>query len=163
MERFLSENYDSAMSIRLGIAGDLAALIREAPAAVDSFSPGHWTLMLDLERRAREVVGTQDVGRFIEFLCDTAFLKQPYRINREDVRRSLTRYPAELARSLDALQRVDALDYQAMDCLAALPWFAISLDESDLYIQLANAIAQQPPIADHGGMEKRSASLGRKS
>jgi DGQHR domain-containing protein len=40
---------------------------------------------------------------------------------------------------------------------------AISLDESDLYIQLANAIAQQPPIADHGGMEKRTASLGRKS
>lgn len=40
---------------------------------------------------------------------------------------------------------------------------AIALDESDLYIQLANAVAQYPPISDHGGMDKRAASLGRKS
>jgi hypothetical protein len=120
---FLAENCDLAMSVKLGITGDLAALMSQTPAAVDSFSPGHWTLMLELERRARDVVGTQDVGLFIDLLCDTAFLKQPYRINREDVCRSLTRYPAELAKSLDALQHVDALDYQAMDCLAGLPWF----------------------------------------
>ena len=40
---------------------------------------------------------------------------------------------------------------------------AISLDQSDIYIRLTNALAKEPFIADFGGMELRSKSLGRKS
>jgi hypothetical protein len=108
---------------RLNIVGDLNALISGARTAVDSFSPGHWTLMQELEHRACDVVRNQETVPFIDFLCDTAFLKQPYRVNREGVRRTLVRYPTELTRSLTALQRADVLDYRAMDCLAELPWF----------------------------------------
>jgi hypothetical protein len=40
---------------------------------------------------------------------------------------------------------------------------AIALDHSDLYIGLTNKIAQSEAIMDHGGMERKAASLGRKS
>ena len=40
---------------------------------------------------------------------------------------------------------------------------AIALDQSDIYISLTNALAREPFIANHGGMELRSASRGKKS
>lgn len=40
---------------------------------------------------------------------------------------------------------------------------AIALDHSDLYIGLANRLGAYPPIANHGGMEFKAASLGKKS
>ncbi len=40
---------------------------------------------------------------------------------------------------------------------------AIAQDQSDIYISLTNAIAKQPFIEDHGKMETRSASRGKKS
>jgi hypothetical protein len=44
-------------------------------------------------------------------------------VDRDDVRKSLNRYPVELVKSLSAIQRIDDLDYGAMDALATLPWF----------------------------------------
>ncbi len=40
---------------------------------------------------------------------------------------------------------------------------AIDLDQSDIYITLTNQLAKQPVIRDHGGVEARAASLGKKS
>jgi hypothetical protein len=40
---------------------------------------------------------------------------------------------------------------------------AIALDTSDIYIRLTDRVAQSDAIAKHGGMEKRAASLGKKS
>jgi hypothetical protein len=40
---------------------------------------------------------------------------------------------------------------------------AIALDQSDIYITFANALAKEPFIAAHGGMEIKSASRGKKS
>src|ERR1700722_19938669 len=40
---------------------------------------------------------------------------------------------------------------------------AIALDTSDLYIALANKLAQAPFIRDNGGVAERAASLGKKS
>lgn len=40
---------------------------------------------------------------------------------------------------------------------------AIALDHSDLYIGLTNRIGDAEPIASHGGMEFKAASLGKKS
>lgn len=86
--------------------------------------------MQELERRATEVIRNQNVEAFVDFLCDTAFLKQPYSVDRDpysvdrdDIRKSLNRYPAELVKSLNAIRRIDDLDYGAMDALATLPWF----------------------------------------
>jgi DGQHR domain-containing protein len=39
----------------------------------------------------------------------------------------------------------------------------LSLDQSDIYISLANALSKEPFIALHGGMEYKAASLGKKS
>jgi len=39
----------------------------------------------------------------------------------------------------------------------------LSLDQSDIYISLANSIAKEPFIAANGGMEFKAASLGKKS
>ncbi len=111
------------MNLNSAILGNLDTLASQAPAAVESFSPGHWALVQELERRAAEVIRHQDVEAFGRFLCDTAFLKQPYSVNRDDVRRDLNRYPAELAKSLSAIRRIDDLDYRTMDALAGLPWF----------------------------------------
>jgi hypothetical protein len=107
----------------MALRGNLDALASQAPAAVESFSPGHWASMQELERRATDVIRNQNVEAFVNFLCDTAFLKQPYSVNRDDVRKSLNRYPDELVKSLSAIQRIDDLDYGAMDALATLPWF----------------------------------------
>lgn len=111
------------MKLGLTIVGNLDTLASQAPAAVESFSPGHWALMQELERRATEVIRNQNVEAFVNFLCDTAFLKQPYSVDRHDVRKSLNRYPAELVKSLGAIRRIDDLDYGSMDALATLPWF----------------------------------------
>jgi len=115
-----------SMNLDLTFLGDIDALVGRAPAAVESFSPGHWALMQRLERRAVEVVRNQHVEGFVDFLCDTAFLKQPYSVDGNAVRRSLSSYPAELAKSLSALRQIDELDYGAMHALAALPWFGRS-------------------------------------
>jgi len=108
------------------ITVDIEHLIKDAPAAVDSFSPGHWHLMENLESRARELIQKGSPSDFLGFLCDTAFLKQPHRIDRAEVRADLKRYPAELEKALEALRHVRQLDYRAMDALALLPWFGRS-------------------------------------
>jgi len=43
------------------------------------------------------------------------------------------------------------------------PQVNMSLDQSDLYISFASDLARRPFIAEHGGMEARAASLGKKS
>lgn len=40
---------------------------------------------------------------------------------------------------------------------------AMALDTSDIYISLANLLADAPVISDHGGVAERAASLGKKS
>ncbi len=40
---------------------------------------------------------------------------------------------------------------------------AIALDQSDIYISLTNKLAKEPFIAEYGGMETKSKSLGKKS
>jgi DGQHR domain-containing protein len=40
---------------------------------------------------------------------------------------------------------------------------AIALDQSDIYIGFTNQLAKEPFIAQHGGMEHKAASLGKKS
>jgi len=40
---------------------------------------------------------------------------------------------------------------------------AIALDQSDIYITLANALAKEPFISNNGGMETKAASRGKKS
>jgi hypothetical protein len=40
---------------------------------------------------------------------------------------------------------------------------AIALDQSDVYIALANALAKEPFISNYGGMETKAASRGKKS
>lgn len=71
------------------ISGDLDALLRDAPRAVDSFHPYHWKFMKDLERRAQEVVMRQAVEQAVEFLVDVVYLKRPHRFDRDTVRRQL--------------------------------------------------------------------------
>ena len=39
----------------------------------------------------------------------------------------------------------------------------MALDQSDIYIQFASDLAKRPVIAEHGGMEIKAASLGKKS
>ena len=43
------------------------------------------------------------------------------------------------------------------------PQVNMALDQSDLYISFANELARRPFIAEHGGMEMKAASLGKKS
>jgi hypothetical protein len=56
---------------------DIDRLLAQAPEAVDSYYPGHWELMRELERRAQQVVANKDLDAFVKFLRDVAFLKQP--------------------------------------------------------------------------------------
>jgi len=56
---------------------DLKELLAQAPTAVDSYFPGHWERMRELEQRAQRIVADQDRENFVRFLCDVAFLKQP--------------------------------------------------------------------------------------
>ncbi|MCL6547115.1 MAG: hypothetical protein K6T61_18020 [Bryobacteraceae bacterium] len=105
------------------ICSDLEALLRDAPSAVNSFHPGHWELMADLEHRAREVVRKQSIDEAVEFLVDVAYLKRPHTVDRRTVRKQLSGYPSDIAAALRALCEVDKLDYEAMEVLARLPWF----------------------------------------
>lgn len=114
------------MRTALAICGDLDSLLSEAPNAVDSFFPGHWKLMAELERRATEVVARQELETAIAFLVDVAFLKQPHRLDRNRLHESLRKYPNEIVSALAALREVDRLDYRAMHVLAAVPWFGRS-------------------------------------
>jgi hypothetical protein len=43
------------------------------------------------------------------------------------------------------------------------PAHAVDLDQSNIYVQLVNALAKAPVIAKNGGVEPRAASLGTKS
>jgi len=107
------------------ISGDLDALLRDAPRAVDSFHPYHWKFMKDLERRAQEVVMRQAVEQAVEFLVDVVYLKRPYGFDRDTVRRQLLGHPSEIAAALRALCDVDRLDYDAMEVLACVPRFGV--------------------------------------
>src|SRR5262249_61532287 len=69
------EDWIAAMS-RL-VNADLLELLAQAPAAVDSYLPGHWERMRDLEQRARRIIDDSDREAFGRFLCDVAFLKRP--------------------------------------------------------------------------------------
>ena len=70
--------------------------------------------------------------------------------------------PGEQPLSLDELQQLfHDFNFKATPIP---PRLAIALDHSDLYIQLANLIAQEcKAIRDHGGMERKAASLGKRS
>jgi hypothetical protein len=105
------------------LVGDVAALLADAPRAVESFSLGHWGLMQELERRAAEAVARRDVGGAATFLSDVAFLKRPHTTDRALVRQAVLACPAEVLGALDALARVGELGYAAMDAVARVPWF----------------------------------------
>jgi hypothetical protein len=62
------------MSTHYEFVGDAASLLAAGPRAVDSFSAGHWQLMLTLEARAPEVIGRNDVDLAASFLADVVFL-----------------------------------------------------------------------------------------
>jgi hypothetical protein len=111
------------MAIRYRFVDDVVALLADAPRAVESFSPGHWALMQELERQAADVVARCDVGAAASFLSDVVFLKRPHTTDRALVRQAVGSHPAEVLGALDALSRVGALGYAAMDALALVPWF----------------------------------------
>lgn len=108
------------------LCGDIQALLRAAPHAVDSFAPGHWELMSRLERSAPEVVARRDVLEAAGFLAEVSYLKRPHTIDQNTVRRALLDCPQELSAALDALARVEELDYAAMEVVARLPGFGRS-------------------------------------
>ena len=105
------------------LCGDVSALLRDAPHAVESFSPGHWDLMCSLERTAREVVRRRDVEEVATFFSDVAYLKRPHTMIREDVRQAILKYPQEALASCEALTQLRTLDYAAMDVVARVPFF----------------------------------------
>jgi hypothetical protein len=113
------------MNVPLTLHGDPEELLREAPLAVDKFFPGHWELMQRLELQARPVVEAATLEDVVDFLGDVAFLKQPYRVNRDEVRADLRRWPDKIAAALGALRTLDRLDYEAMGALARLPGFGL--------------------------------------
>jgi hypothetical protein len=46
---------------------DIDELLAQAPEAVDSYFPGHWQLMRELERCAQQVVANKDLDAFVSF------------------------------------------------------------------------------------------------
>ena len=102
------------MPSRYQFVGDVASLLVDAPRAVESFSPGHWELMLELEARAAEVIARRDVNGAASFLSDVVFLKRPHTTDRALVKQSVLAYPAEVVSALDALARTGELGYSAM-------------------------------------------------
>jgi len=111
------------MASRCRLVGDAAGLLADAPRPLESFSPGHWALMQELERRAPEVVPRRDVDAAASFLSDVVYLKRPHTTHRASVREAVASHPAEVLGALDAPERVGELGYAAMDALAKVPWF----------------------------------------
>lgn len=109
----------------LVIHGDIESLLHDAPQSVDSFYPGHWKFMLELERLAGTVLSSSEIEDAINFLADVTVLKQPHRVNRQDVCRQLRDFPNEVSFALDALRHVGELDYRAMEVLSHVPWFGL--------------------------------------
>lgn len=91
-----------ATTPKIRITGNVQELLAKAPDAVDSYHPGHWELMRDLERRAIDVLHTVDIEKAISFFVDVAFLKQPYEIDRELVRSRLHERHKEIQSALPA-------------------------------------------------------------
>jgi hypothetical protein len=79
--------------------------------------------MSRLERCARGVVARRDFQETAGFLAEVAYLKRPHTIDLKAVRRALLDSRRELSAALDALARVEELDYAAMEVVACLPWF----------------------------------------
>lgn len=69
--------------------------------------------------------------------------------------------PGQAPLSLDEMQQLFH-DFN-FKVTAVSAQHAIALDHSNLYIGLANRIGESDPIAAAGGMEKKAASLGKKS
>jgi hypothetical protein len=101
---------------------DIDQLLAQAPEAVDSYFPGHWQLMRELERRARQVVANEDLDAFVKFLRDVAFLKQP-RSDHQWLLSAIQGSREDAAKALGGLRDIDRLDYRAMDLLASVPGF----------------------------------------
>jgi|SRR5208337_3672383 len=101
---------------------DLEQLLAQAPASVDSYFPGHWHRMRELEERGKRIVAEQDFASFVRFLYDAAVLKQP-RSDHQWLLAALERNVAEVTAALEALRDVDRLDYKVMDELAKVPGF----------------------------------------
>ena len=101
---------------------DIDQLLAQAPGAVDSYFPGHWQLMSELERRAQQVVADKDLDAFVSFLRDVAFLKQP-RSDHQWLLSAIQGSREDAANALGGLRDIDRLDYRAMDLLAKVPGF----------------------------------------
>jgi len=97
-------------------------LLAQAPDAVNSYFPGHWELMRELEHSAKSIIANEDPGAFAKFLRDVAFLKQPRR-DHQRLWSEIESSRSELTAALDALRDIDRLDYSAMDRLARVPGF----------------------------------------
>ncbi len=79
-----------------------------------------------LEREAKTVLAHDNIAKAADFLVDVAYLKQPYRVDQQVVRKQIGKYPDKIRLAIRALQRVRELDYRAMDVLAKVPWFGLS-------------------------------------
>lgn len=101
---------------------DVNELLRQAPIAVESYYPGHWERMCELERRAQRIVAQRDLEAFVKCLCDVAFLKQP-REDHANLPAAIERSLQEVRAAMDALGDIGRLDYQTMELLARVPGF----------------------------------------
>lgn len=98
-------------------------LLEKAPGAINSYNPGHWDFMLSLEARAKEIVNQRDVEKAVSFLADVAFLKQPHRINRNNLINILSNHLDSIRCCLLKLQDIDRLDYEVLEYVAKIPYF----------------------------------------
>lgn len=98
-------------------------LLKKAPGAINSYNPGHWDFMLSLESRAKEIVNQRDVEKAVSFLADVAFLKQPHRINRNNLINILSNHLDSIRCCLLKLQDIDRLDYEVLEYVAKIPYF----------------------------------------
>jgi hypothetical protein len=76
-----------------------------------------------MERSACEVVQRRDLAEAAAFFAEVAYLKRPHTTDREMVRQTVLKYPEEMLAAFDALAQVRALDYDAMDIVARVPFF----------------------------------------
>lgn len=108
---------------KLTISANIEELLSKASEAVESFHPGHWDLMSELEKRAQAVLEKRDIEEAISFFVDIAFLKQPYRIDRRHLLAILSEERDDIFDCLEALANIEKLDYSVMDTVAELPYF----------------------------------------
>ena len=62
---------------QIKIQGNVAEILARAPKAVESYHPGHWEFLCQLERDAQGALKSRSVEAAVSFLANVAFLKMP--------------------------------------------------------------------------------------